>query len=369
MKKLIVIILISLTTGTFAQKLSFSNSIVNSTDENIITIREQWKAYIKDCMMSYITKNEETLHKYWNDLDVKNKYSSIAMYQVSDKFPAIFLGEMVTYDITKLDNDLYRLKTLILFSDSISKGVTADFNLFANLNDNKVKFVSHLQNKESQLKSYSTDHIKYLYTNDFSFNKKEAQRAEKMYSQLLSDFDIDFTDQITYIVANNLEIANRVIGFDYSTRSSTLKDAGYYMQKSNIMLSCQVAHLHELVHVVLQSKYPNAPQLFHEGIATYLGGTNGEKYKFHLKMLKEIAKSQENINFSNFNEWHKIIDDKTNPFYTIGAIFIDHAYKIGGQEKVEALFKSTEEVNDTLINVLQIENIDAFIKDYLTKNG
>lgn len=369
MKRLIFILLISLTTGSFAQKLSFSNQIVNSTDENIIAIREQWKLFLKDCMMTYITKDEKSLNKYWSESDVETKYSTIVMYQLSDKLPVPFWGELVTYDITKLDNEYYRLKTIILSSDSISKGITANFTLFAEVSDSKVKFVSYLQKKEYELNTYSTSNIKYLYPDGFSFNKKEAHKAEKLYSQLLSDFDVDATNKVTYIVSNEIDDANKLIGFDYSVRSSTSKDAGYYIQKSNTLFSCQVAHLHELVHVVLQSKYPNAPKLFQEGIATYFGGNFGKEYQSHLKMLNEIADNQKNSDFSNFEEWHKHIDNKTNPFYTIGAIFIDYAYKTGGQEKVEALFKSEEGINDTLKNELQIENVDAFIKDYLTKNG
>lgn len=368
MKKILFLILITISTGTFGQKISFSNQIVNSTDENIVAIREQWKSYLTDCVKSYITKNEELLHKYWNDSDVQKQYYSIAMQQISDKIPTCFYGEMVTYDITKLDNEYYRIKTLALLSDSISKGVAANFTQFAKVDNEKVKFQSYLEFEEPNLNSYTTKHIKYFYPKDFQFDKSEAETAEKLYSQLLNDFDVDTNTKITYIVANSLDESNKLIGFDYSIRSSTSKDAGYYIQNSNIMFSSQIAHLHELVHSVVQTKYPNASQLFHEGIATYLGGTNGQEFSFHLKMLKEITNNQEKIDFSNFNNWNKIVDDKTNPFYTIGAIIIDYAYKMGGQEKVEALFKSTGEINNTLKNELQIENIDSFIKDYLTKN-
>lgn len=364
MKKLLFIILISVSTGTFAQKISFSKQIANSSDENTIAIKEQWKSYLTDCVKSYITKNEELLHKYWNDLDVQNKYYSIAMHQISDKIPTCFYGEMVTYDITKLDDEFYRIKTLALLSDSISKGVAANFTLFAKVVNKEVKFHSFLEIEKPNLQSYSTEHIKYLYSEAFPFDKKEAESAEKLYCKLLNDFDVDRNTKITYVVANSLDEANKLIGFDYSIRSSASKDAGYYIQSSNMMFSSQVAHLHELVHSVVQTKYPNAPQLFHEGIATYLGGTNGQEFPFHLKMLKKIANNQENIDFSNFNEWNKIIDDKTNPFYTIGAILIDYAYKIGGQEKVESLFKSNEEVTMTIKKDLGINDIDTFIKNY-----
>jgi hypothetical protein len=365
MKKLLLFLLVLVSTGTFAQNVFFSNQIINTTDENIISIREQWKLYWVDCIKAYITKNEQILNKYWDDEDVQHHYSSIMLHQLSDKVPISFFGEMVTYDITKLENEFYRLKTMVLMSDSISKGVAANFTLFATIKDNEVKFCSYFQKQQQTLKTYSTAHIEYYYPSDFTFDTNDAIKAENMFRELLQDFNIDKGRKITYIVSTDIESANRLIGFDYSTHSSTSKDAGYFIKSSDMLFSCQVAHLHELVHVVVESKYPNVSRLFDEGIATYLGGTNGHEYKFHLKQLQEIINNQANINFSKFDEWDKIIDNKTNPFYTIGAIFIDFAYKIGGQEKVESLLKSEDDINTTLQKELGIDDADKFIKSYL----
>lgn len=365
MKRLIFILLISLTTATFAQKISFSSQIVNSTDENIIAIREQWKLYWVDCIKAYITKDEQILSKYWDNVDIQHQYSSIAINQLSDQIPIFFYGELVTYDMTKLDDEYFRLKTMVLMSDSISKGVAADFTLFATIKDNEVKFCSYFQKQLQTLITYSTAHIDYYYPSNFTFDTNDAIKAENMLRELLQDFNIDKGRKITYIVSTDIESANRLIGFDYSIHSSTSKNAGYFIKSSDMLFSCQVAHLHELVHVVVESKYPNVSRLFDEGIATYFGGSNGHEYKFHLKQLQEIINNQANINFSKFDEWDKIIDNMTNPFYTIGAIFIDYAYKLGGQEKVESLLKSEDDINSTLEKELGIDDANTFIKSYL----
>jgi hypothetical protein len=366
MKRLLLILLIYLTIGSFAQETSFSNQIVNSTDRNIIAIREQWKLYVKDCLTSYFTKDEQLLNKYWNDIDIQNQYSSIAMYQTLDA-PVALLGEMVTYDITKLDDGSYRLKAMVLMSDSISKGIAANFTLYAAVKDNQVKFCSYFQKHKESFKTYSTTHIDYYYPSDFSFDTNDAKKAEKLFAKLLLDFNINKEKKITYIVANDIDSDNRLIGFDYSLQGGTFKGAGYFKEKFNMLFSCQVAHLHELVHVVVESKYPNVPRLFDEGMATYLGGSAGYDYAFHLNQLRELVRNQKDVNFSNFDEWHKVLENGTNHFYTIGAIFIDYAYKLGGQEKVESLLKSKDDINTTLQKELGIDNPDVFIKSYLKK--
>jgi hypothetical protein len=366
MKRLLFLLFILFCSEVFAQEVSFSNQIVNSTDKNIIAIREQWKLYVKDCITSYITKDEQPLNKYWNDIDNQNRYSSIAMYQTLNA-PVALLGEMVTYDISKLDDGSYRLKTMVLMSDSISKGIAANFTLYSTVNDNNVKFCSYFQKHKENFKTYSTAHIDYYYPSDFSFDKNDARKAEKLFAKLLLDFNVDKDKKITYIVANDIDSANRLIGFDYSLQGGTFKGAGYFQDKFNILFSCQVAHLHELVHVVIESKYPNVPRLFDEGIATYLGGSAGYDYAFHLSQLREIVNSQKDVNFSNFEDWNKVLANGTNHFYAIGALLIEYAYKMGGQEKVESLLKSKDDIKTTLQKELGIDNADAFIKSYLKK--
>ncbi|MBA7541130.1 hypothetical protein ES705_33437 [subsurface metagenome] len=70
--------------------------------------------------------------------------------------------------------------------------------------------------------------------------------------------------------------------------------------------------------------------------------------------------------------YHKAYE--TNYFYTVGAIFIDYALRIGGVEKVLALFKqpvtnqnTSGDAIDAINKELGLEKsqVDTFIKKYI----
>ncbi len=370
MKKTFFLFLLLVSFSLSGQQISFSNSIVSSQEKDIVELRELWKSYLHDCVRSFIKNDKSMTAKYWNEEEIENGFYNLVMYQVMPTVPLCLLGETVTFDITKLDNEFYRIKSLVVQSDTLSKGIPVIFNVYAKQQNSQFKFYTQFYLSKSSLINFSTKNIDYYCSSDFNFDKKEAEKAEEFYSKLLNDFDYKPKNKIKCIVAENPEKANKYIGFDHSIRSSTLKYSGYYLEEQNIIISGQVSHNHELVHSVFESKFPNAPQLFNEGISTYLTGTSGESLDFHLEQLLQIINSNPETDFSNFNDWNKLIENKTNPFYTIGAIFIKYAYDTGGSQKVLSLFQyknSTEETFVAISNELGIEKneIDKFIKNYV----
>lgn len=370
MKKTFFLFLLLVSFSVSGQQISFSNSIVSSQEKDIVEIREFWKSYLQDCVRSFIKKDKSITAKYWNEEEIVNGFYNLVMYQVMPTVPLCLLGETVTFDITKLDNDFYRIKSLVIQSDSISKGVPVIFNVYAKRENSQLKFYTQFFLSKSSLINFSTKNIDYYYSSDFNFDKKEAEKAEEFYSKLVSDYDYKPKEKIKFIVAENPEKANKYIGFDHSIRSSTLKYSGYYLEEQNIIISGQVSHNHELVHSVFESKFPNAPQLFNEGISTYLAGTSGESLDFHIEQLFKIMNSNQETDFSNFNDWNKLIENKTNPYYTIGAVFIKYAYDTGGSQKVLSLFQyknTTEDTFAAISNELGIDKneIDKFLKKYI----
>lgn len=372
MKKTFFLFLLLVSFSLSGQQISFSNSIISSQEKDVVEIRELWKSYLQDCVRSFIKKDKSITAKYWNEEEIANGFYNLVMYQVMPTVPLCLLGETVTFDITKLDNDFYRIKSLVVQSDSISKGVPVIFNVYAKRENSQLKFYTQFFLSKSSLINFSTKNIDYYYSSDFNFDKKEAEKAEEFYSKLLNDYDYEPKSKIKFIVAENPEKANKYIGFDHSIRSSTLKYSGYYLEEQNIIISGQVSHNHELVHSVFDSKFPNAPQLFNEGISTYLAGTSGESFDFHLEQLLQIVNSSPETDFSNFNDWNKLIENKTNPFYTIGAIFIKYAYDTGGSQKVLSMFQyknTTEDTFAAISNELGIDKneIDKFLKNYINE--
>lgn len=372
MKNTFFLFLFLISFSLTGQQLSFSNSIISSQDKNVIELRELWKSYLQDCVRSYIKKDKNITSKYWNNEEIENGFYNLVMYQVMPTVPLCLLGETVTFDITKLDNDFYRIKSLVIQSDSISKGIPVIFNVYAKQENEQFKFYSQFFISKSSLSIFSTKNIEYYYSSDFNFDKKEAKKAEKFYSKLLNDYDYSPKNKIKFIVAKNPETANKYIGFDHSIRSSTLKYSGYFLEEQNTILSGQISHNHELVHSVFESKFPNAPQLFNEGIATFMAGSNGESFNFHIEQLFEIMNSNQEADFSNFNDWNKLIDNSTNPYYTIGAVFIKYAFETGGSQKMISLFQyknSKEDTYNAISKELGIEQkgINGFLRNYVSE--
>ena len=163
------------------QKVSFSQNIVNSKDEKVIEIRGLWESYIQDCVKGVFKKDKTLTSKYWNDEELKNGFSNIAMFQVLLDFPVCLLGETVTFDITKMNNGFYRIKSLILQSDSLCKSVPAILNIYAKQKNSGFKFYSHFYLAKSKLSHFSTENIEYFYPSGFAFDKKKAKKSRHLF--------------------------------------------------------------------------------------------------------------------------------------------------------------------------------------------
>lgn len=370
MKKLLCFILLLINFSVFGQEISFSPEILSSRDSEISSVRELWKSYIQDCIKSFITKDNALTLKYWNEAELKNGYSDLAIDNLSSAVPLYLYGELVTFDIKKTENGFLRIRSLILQSDSTSKSVLGIFSIYSKKETTGYKLYNHFFIVKSKLNHYSTAHFDYFYPADYDFNIEKVKATENFYSNLSNQYDFQPKNKINYIIGNTLDEANSFIGFDYSLRSSVSKNAGYYLSNQNILVSCQEDHHHEIVHSIFETKFPNAPKLFHEGIATYYGGTSGEKFDFHVTQLQTIINSNTEIDLSNIDEWDKIVESKTNPFYTIGAIFIDYAFKLGGKQKVIALFKYPNTIEGAYSAIstelgINRDKMDLFLKEYI----
>ena len=87
-----------------------------------------------------------------------------------------------------------------------------------------------------------------------------------------------------------------------------------------------------------------------------------------------MIKTNPDINFSKIDDLYNVLDNGSNYFYTIGAIFIDNALKIGRPKKVLALFQDSvsdpSNWEDPLPAIkkefgIKKDQIDSFLKKYI----
>jgi hypothetical protein len=366
MRKIACVILILLSLVTSGQKISFSQEVLSTNDPEIIAIRELWKAYVGEC----VRNKDSAFKKYWNSIELELGYTDIVM----DELPIYSLGELVTFEIKKETNGFYRIRSKVLPLDPSDKIVYAIFNIYAKKSESAYKLYNQFFFTKSKLKYFQSGNIDYYYPGNYNFIIKKAKETADFYSNISMLYGNAKKSRITYIIGNTFNEANSFVGFDSSIISSTSPYAGHSIRNQNIILSCREDHLHEIVHAVFFPLFPKAPALFHEGIATYYGGTAGQSYSNNLVQLKKMINNKPDIDLSKIDDLNNVLDNGSNYFYTIGAIFIDMALKIGGPKKVLALFQDS--VSDPLNSEdpfpaikkdfgIEKDQIDSFLKKYV----
>jgi hypothetical protein len=366
MRKIASVILFLLSLVTSGQKISFSQELLSTNNPEIIAIREFWKVYIGEC----VRNKDSAFKKYWNPIELEQGYTDIAM----DELPIYTLGELVTFEIKKGINGFYRIRSKVLPLDPNDKSVYAIFNIYAKKKESAYLLYNQFFFAKSSLKHFQSGKVDFYYPENFSFSFDKAKKTADFYSNISTLYGYTKKNRITYIIGNTFNEANSFVGFDSSIVSSTSPYAGYSIRNQNIILTCREDHLHEIVHAVFFSLFPKAPALFHEGIATYYGGTAGQSYSNNLVQLKKMLNNKPDIDLSKFDDLNNVLDNGSNYFYTIGAIFMDNALKTGGPKKVLALFQdsvSSPSDSEDPIPAIKIEfgiqkdKIDSFLKKYI----
>jgi hypothetical protein len=333
MKKIAIVILFLVSLVTSGQKITFGQDLLSTNDPEVIAIREFWKVYVGEC----VRNKDSAFKKFWNPTELEQGFTDIA----NDEIPVYSLGELVTFEIKKETNGFYRIRSKVLPFDPNDKSVYAIFNVYAKKSALTYKLYNHFFLAKSKLKYFQSGNIDYYYPGNYSFITKKAKETANLYSNISMLYGNAKKSRITYIIGNTFNEANSFVGFDSSFISSTSPYAGYSIRNQNIILSCREDHLHEIVHAVFFPLFPEAPSLFHEGIATYYGGTAGQSYSDNIMQLKEMINNNPDIDLSKIDDLNNLLGNGSNYFYTIGAIFMDNALKIGGPKKVLALFQDS----------------------------
>ena len=371
MRRLFCFILLIINISVFGQKLTFSSEILNSQDKDVKEIAALWKNYFG----LYALKNDSSIMHYWNEEERKSNFVDIVKYALSPELPIYKTGNHVTFDIRKLDDDFYEIFTKFRFeNDSDKNNILLIYRICAKKEHGEYKFYNAFYFNKQHLKSFSLGRINYYYPYSYPMDKKTIRDTKKSiatFEAIQNYYHIKTDFPITYIFGNSIDECTAILGIPYTKLRSHFKGAGMsYSRTPCILLSCIPDHLHELTHSLFIPLYANAPFLFQEGIATYYGGSGSRNFTENIGLLKRYIHENPTVNLADFDSYYTLLPDGSNPFYTVGAVFIDYAIKIGGAEKVLALFKypgTNEGIYSAVNSELGIEKdkINSFLKDYI----
>ena len=371
MFRVLIVSFLLIPTILCGQKISFSSEVKNSPNREIIQIREFWESYIKDISISNSATRHNVFAKYWNKEELDLGFTDI----INDELPVYSLGKLIVLSIDNKNNGYYNIKNKVVNNSNKEPGTTyAIFNICIKKESSGYKLYNYFNLNKASLSHSRFGEIDYYYPKNFAFNSSKATETADFYTKISSIYSGNIKKNLTYIVANNFNEANNLIGFDQSIVTSSAPYAGFSIKNQGIILSCRIDHLHEIVHAVFFSRFPNTPALFNEGIATYYGGTGGFSLPSLIRQFKEFIKNDPVANLSDLNNLDQIKENGTNNFYILGALLIDYTIKIGGPQKVINLFDySTNKhlSSDDPWPAIEIElgikkdQFDTFIKKYL----
>jgi hypothetical protein len=371
LKGFFLIVILLLKFGLSAQEVNFSKELLSKNDKDIQEIIELWENNINDNIKGFVLKDKSIVAKHWNNDEVKRGWIDIAKDNISSTVPIYLYGETITFEILKKSNDLFEIRSLILQTDSTSKNVLAIFKTCALRTDEGFKLSNSFYQNKKNLNSYSTKHLDFYFDSAYEFSNSIAIEANEFYQKLTSTYGINPINRITYIVGSDLNIANKLLGFEFSIRNGDSPFAAYFLSNQGIIVSSIINHRHEITHSIFETAFPYVHRIFQEGIATYYGGSSGNEYAYHKEKLKEFVSKNPVIELSKI--WSLEFNDnvrKTNYFYSLGAVFIEMALEKGGEKKVFELFNhSSNDLKTVLNEVLEIseENFNDKIKQHLTK--
>lgn len=210
------------------------------------------------------------------------------------------------------------------------------------------------------------------------FNRKEAEAALDSCDKLVSRFNLDRPDSISYVVAPNVNVMGQLYNFDYWLSYST----GFTHTSLNRIVLCDpnFNHLHELIHILFQKEEwteRGRPFIINEGLATYFAGSKGDNdFSDQLYSFSKEVRHIEELRLSDIIDRKYAHEYDNDPIYiTGGFIFklVDEKHGTSGilelfncgrkegefQSVIEKLFDMPYEEFDTwIISELKSFSID-----------
>lgn len=152
------------------------------------------------------------------------------------------------------------------------------------------------------------------------------------------------THMDVYIAASTDEV-QRAIGMDFFPEASGPGEGhgGLTLPHGIVLVGnpkIGEAYLHEFVHVVLAPMVPGASALFNEGVATWLGGSQGRTPRQMYALLRQYQSAHPTVTLANLLRDDSMVGNArtwTDVMYATDALVVDAVYRRAGIPGLRAL--------------------------------
>jgi len=210
------------------------------------------------------------------------------------------------------------------------------------MENGKLKLFNPLEiNTKLNFKSTTIGYIKYHYPKFHKFNYELAKKQSDYLFELSNKFKVDI-DTVDYYFSNTNSELLEVRGFDFLIGNSGEKiPSGRADPANRIVYASGIGEYypHELIHFLLNPKFPNCHLWINEGVATYFGMSRGKELDWHLRKVNKYLIEHPEINLSEMLRL-KTLDQYTDYRYVLGGWIIKKAFEKGGYELVKKMMNS-----------------------------
>jgi len=358
----------------YDKMISFNYTDVDMSNTDIRAVSTLWKSYLSQRLYGFYHKIDTAAYKYWND-EEKHLYRDPDLVIATD--PYNFNNSQTNImSIKAVEQGFYQIMNMKGYVDDSTGRFTktAIYSVLARKVNDKFKLFNHFYREKEKLTMTRVGNVCYYYPQDHYFNRQEALRFFSFEDSLSKLFHCPVPRSLLYLLDKDPDTLMKRLGFYYCGFPGIGKYGGSFIQSDTIILSStNENHRHEMVLYFTKRLNPDVIGFFDEGLATYLGGTLGNDFRWHLNYLGEYIRNKPDIDFMNEKKFG-YIDDQTNPQYVLGAIIMKYAIDHFGFQKALALLHYSQKKAgpiEVIAKELGISKADlnTFFRTYITENS
>lgn len=311
---------------------------------------------------------------YWEASDtliLKYPYDDLFL-SIEDYYPAY---KPTILSIQKKQKNKYLIKIAIMGNPENFNSLAIIYNFYAIRDKNgNFKFKNTITDNLKQWKRKTIENIEYIYPKDKEINLIEVKKQLDFENKLIDKFGLEKINY-KYISANSVYDFMKIRGFDYeNSMFFNNQKGGVSLPSHHLIFSGNNSEYypHELVHLYTYKYFKNKNTTIDEGLATYLGGSKGFDYLYHINALKKYL-TKNNIDLSEYlfdeSKKHTLIADASSIQYTVGALLCSLADKQNSLIQLLNSGKSDDDLKKAISKIFNINNneIDSFLKRELEK--
>lgn len=276
--------------------------------------------------------------------------------------------------INDLNDNFFNIKIAWIYSDKNSSDLFAIYNIIVN---GDFKFENVMNFNKDKLTKETYEYISFYHEELNLFDESDAFKLIKFNEDMSIFFNLGKPLSFKYFIFENYEKLMNNKGFDFEVDMFLGVNYGgeaYPNQKIIFSGNGSAYYPHEVVHLYTNQKFDNIHSILDEGIATYLGGSQGLSFEEYMEELYFFLDNS-NINIYNtlFLKKSSVnVNDKVSLEYAFGSLLCHIIINKYDKDKLFEFMNSGREDEELLSAIERLlgikrEGLDSFIRMELKK--